>query len=371
AGLFVSSLSNVRGLRTGFDVRQIVFGGVQFDTRDSVRDAREPHVFVELAERLRQAPGVEQVALARMAPTRGFSTVAFYPDVDTTQFRKPFATYNIVSPEFFAATGMRMLRGEGFTRITSGGSAIPAVVVNDAMAKAQWPGMNAVGRCLRFAPNGQCYTVIGVAETALFSELLEASQSQFYLPWHNPPAEVGRTFGSLVVRARPGARDMVTAEVQRAIRDAFPGGRPLVNTMERFLDPQYRPWRLGATLFTSFGVLALIVAALGIYSTVAYSVAQQTHEFGVRTAIGARTHDILRQVIGNSLRTVALGVVAGIGLAIVGGRFVAALLYGIEPSDPWVISVVAIGLLVIAAAAAVGPAWRAARSDPLVALRAE
>lgn len=374
AGLFVSSLNNIRGLRTGFDARLIVFGGVQFDTRDSLRDARQPQVFVELADRLRQVPGVEQVALARMAPTRGFSMLAFYPDVDTTQFRKPFATYNVVSPEFFAATGMRVLRGQDFPRSPGGGSAMPAVVVvNEAMAKAQWPGMNALGRCLRFAPppDGQCYTVIGVVETALFDDLLEEPRPQYYLPLDNPLPEAGRWVGSLVVRAKPGARDLVSAEVQRAIRDAFPGGRPAVNSMEHFLDPKYRPWRLGATLFTTLGVLALIIAALGIYSTVAYTVAQQTHEFGVRTALGARTRDILHQVIGSSLRTVTIGVAAGIALAIVGGRFVAALLYAIKPGDPRVMTVVAIALLLIGTVAAFGPAWRAARVNPVTALRVE
>jgi ABC-type antimicrobial peptide transport system permease subunit len=178
-------------------------------------------------------------------------------------------------------------------------------------------------------------------------------------------------FGSLIVRSKAGTRDLVSAAVQRAIRNAFPGGRPTVNSMEHFLDSQYRPWRLGATLFTAFGLLALLVAALGIYSTVAYTVAQQTHEFGVRTAIGARTRDILRQVVLNSLRTVALGVAAGIALALVAGRSVAALLYGIEPADLRVMTVVAIALLLIATAAALGPAWRAARVDPLTALRVE
>jgi ABC-type antimicrobial peptide transport system permease subunit len=128
---------------------------------------------------------------------------------------------------------------------------------------------------------------------------------------------------------------------------------------------------MAATLFTAFGVLALIVAALGIYSTIAYMVAQRTHEFGVRTALGARTSDILRQVVGGSLRTAAIGVVLGIVLAILGGRFVAALLYGIEPGDPTVMTGVAIALLLVAAVAALGPAWRAARVDPVTALRVD
>jgi predicted permease len=372
AGLFVSSLNNVRGLRTGFDAGRIVYAGVQFDVADSARAARFPQLFRELADRMRGTPGVEEVALSRMAPTRGFSMLTFHPDVDTLRYKKSFTTYNLVSPEFFAATGMRLVRGQGFPRGV-GPTMPPVVIVNEAMAHAQWPGMEAIGRCMRFSPAGQCYRVIGVVETAMFDALLEKPQSQYYLPLDNPPPEAGRSFNTLVVRtgSAAGARDLVSAELQRAIRQAFPDGRPTIATMEQYLEPEYRPWRMGATLFTAFGVLALIVAALGIYSTIAYMVAQRTHEFGVRTALGARTSDILRKVVGDSLRTVAIGVATGIVLAIIGGRFVAALLYGIEPGDPMVMGSVAVALLCVAAGAALGPAWRAARVDPVTALRVE
>ena len=370
AGLFVSSLSNVRGLRTGYDARQILFGGIQYDVRDSVRDARQPQAFREITERLRGAPGVEEVALARMAPTRGFSMIDYVPDVDTAQYAKPFTTYNLVTPEFFAATGMRIVRGEGFPR--GAGGAMPAVVViNEAMAEKQWPGMDPIGRCMRFPPEDECYRVVGVVETAMFDALLEDPQPQFYLPLDNPPQRAGTWFSSLIVRTRPDARDAATAETQRVLREVFPGGRPTIATMESYLEPEYRPWRLGATLFSAFGLLALIVAAVGIYSTVAYTVVQRTHEFGIRTALGARVRDILRQVIGSSLRTVALGVVVGVALAVAGGRFIAALLYGIEPGDPRVMIAVALALLGIAAVAAFVPARRAARVDPVTALRTE
>ena len=373
AGLFVSSLRNVRSLRTGYDARQIVFGSVQHDLRDSVRDARVPPVLREIGDRLRAAPGVEEVALSKMAPTRGFSTTGYLPDVDTTRYPKPFATYNLVSAEFFAATGMRILRGQDFPR-TGSGTMPRVVVVNEAMAEAQWPGMDVLGRCMRFPPEDECYRIIGVVETAMFDELLEEPAPQYYLPADNPPPEARRWYASLaslVVRTQPQARDAVIAEMRRELAEAFPGGRPTIDTMEEFLEPEYRPWRLGATLFTAFGILALIVAAVGMYSTVAYSVAQRTHEFGIRTALGAQVRDILRQVIGGSLRTVAVGVVAGIALAIAGGRFIAALLYGIEPADPRVLLGVALALLSIAAAAAVGPARRAARVAPATALRVE
>ena len=374
AGLFVSSLLEVQRLRTGFDASRVIHASVQFDLADSTRAARLPSMLRELAERLRNAPGVEEVALARMAPTRGFSVMAYHPDVDTTRYPKPrpFVTYNVVSPEFFAATGTRVVRGQDFPR--GAGASMPRVViVNEAMARAQWPGMDALGRCMRFAAADPCYQVIGIVETAMFDALLEEPQPQFYLPLDNPPDSAGPIFRALIVRTEGGAaaRDLAIAETQRTIRQIFPDGRPSVTTMEQYMEPHYRPWRMGATLFTAFGILALIVAALGIYSTIAYMVAQRTHEFGVRTALGARAPHILRQVIGGSVRTVAIGVAAGIVLAIVGGRFVTALLYRVEPGDPVVMGVVALVLLLVAAVAALGPAWRAARVDPVTALRVD
>jgi putative ABC transport system permease protein len=367
AGLFVSSLDNVRALRTGFDARQIIFGGVEHDAPDSVRTARMPQVSRELAERLRGTPGVEAVALTRFAPTRGISWLAYHPDVDTTQHKKGDAFYNLVSREFFAATGMRILRGEGFPPT---GPMPPVVVVNEQFARIQWPGMDVLGRCMRFESNPECYRIIGVVETAFFNKLLEKPEPQYYLPAERAPV-AAHNATVLVVRAGLAAREAVSAEMRRLLQDAYPSGYPSINTMETYLEPQYRPWRLGATLFTAFGVLALIVAAIGIYSTVSYSVAQRTREFGVRSALGAATADLLRHVLSGSLRVVAIGVVLGIILALAGGRLVVSLLYGIEPGDPGVIVAVSVMLVAIATVAALGPAWRAARVNPTIALRAD
>lgn len=370
AALFVSSLKNVHGIRTGYDTAGLVYAGVGFDTDDSVRDSRFPREFRALADRLRNAPGVDDIAFTRMVPTRGFSSMIFHPDVDTTVHRKPFATFTLVSPEFFAVTGTRIVQGQDFPSVT-GPAMPPVVIVNETFARAQWPGMFAVGRCLSFPPEDVCYRVIGVAETAMFDKLIEEPQAQYYLPIDNPPAEAGSWFSTMIVKTEPGAHEVVSAQMQRILRETFPSGRTSITTMEKVMEPEYRPWRLGATLFTAFGVLALIVAALGIYSTIAYTVAQRTHEFGVRSALGAQTSDILRQVVGSSLRVVIVGVLLGTALALAAGRFIAALLYGIEPSDPRVMFAVSIALMGIAIVAALGPAWRAARVNPVVALRSD
>jgi len=137
------------------------------------------------------------------------------------------------------------------------------------------------------------------------------------------------------------------------------------------VEPEYRPWRLGATLFTGLGLLALLVAVIGIYSTVSYGVSQRTHEFGVRAALGARLSDVVRLVVSEGLRTVALGVVLGVAIALAAGRLIAAMLYGVSPGSPGVLLVVSAVLLAAGAGAAILPAWRAGRVDPMAALRAE
>jgi ABC-type antimicrobial peptide transport system permease subunit len=159
--------------------------------------------------------------------------------------------------------------------------------------------------------------------------------------------------------------------VRAILRAEFPGVRTDATTMRASMEPEYRPWKLGATLFTLFGVLALIVAGIGVYSSVSYAVSQRTHEFGVRVALGATTRNVLTHVLGGGLRTVAVGVALGIVLALAGGRLVASLLYGISANDPAAMVVAASALMVIAAVASLAPAWRAAKSDPVSALRAD
>jgi ABC-type antimicrobial peptide transport system permease subunit len=179
------------------------------------------------------------------------------------------------------------------------------------------------------------------------------------------------TAGTIVVRAKPGATQLVVNEIRRVLQGAFPGATPRITRMSDVLEPQYRPWRLGATLFTVFGMLALVVAAIGIYSSVSYGVSQRVHEFGVRVALGARAGDVMRHVIGQGVRTVAFGIALGVVLTLAAGRLVASLLYGVSPADPVAMAAVVVLLLGVSIAAALFPAWRASRVDPITALRAD
>ena len=375
AALFVQSLRNVRALDIGFDPDRLVFASVGFLEGEAPPAPVLAAALRDAAAHLASRPGVEAVARAGIEPMRGFGVKQFFADefelvsFSSSDVGTPFMAS--VTPSYFEAVGLRFLQGRSMAGgDVDGGSA--EVVVNEAMARLVWPGRDPLGRCMRFDKReNPCYTVVGVVENARWGYVIEPEpKPQFYLPLGNVPGEEAIA-GTLIVRARPGTAGQITAEVRATLVEAFPAADVQVRRMLENLEPEYRPWRLGAMLFTAFGFLALLVAIVGIYSTVSYGVSQRTHEFGVRAALGAQLGDVVRLVVGEGLRTVAIGVAFGIGLALAAGRLVAAALYGVSPADPLTLALVPGVLLVVAAAAAVVPAWKAGRVDPMTALRAE
>jgi ABC-type antimicrobial peptide transport system permease subunit len=237
------------------------------------------------------------------------------------------------------------------------------------MAHAFWPGQPAVGKCLILEKRANpCSIVVGVAEDVNRLIVIEKASMQYYLPlaqYPSVPADVA-------IRTNPENMAAVRALAGAELKRAFPSmTTPFIRVMRGSLESQYRPWRLGALLFTAFGALALLVAAIGVYSVVSYAVSQRVHEMGVRIALGAGVADILRLVARESITTVGLGVALGIVAALGLGRLVASLLYGISERDPVVLAASALVLCLVGVAASLVPAWRAARVDPVTALRAD
>jgi predicted permease len=370
AALFVRSLANVRALGLGFDADRLIYARVTYDTPDARRDSLIPARLADAAAKLRAVPGVQSAALTAMRPMYGFSMLPFFPDADTLAHAKPDGMFWVVSPGYFATTGTRIVAGTDFPNASAAGTP-PSVIVNTAMANALWPGESPLGRCVRFDnPDGRCNTVIGVVETARWGRVIEEATPQFYLPLANMPFP-GWAARAIALRAEPSSAPSIVRAARQVLTSEFPGADPVIEPMATVVEPNYRPWRLGATLFTMFGVLAGVVAALGVYSTVSYSVSQRTHEFGVRIALGAQFGDVMRHVLAEGLRTVVIGVAGGVILSLLAGRLVATLLYGITPRDPVALAVVAAILLGAATIAALVPGWRAARVDPMRALRLE
>jgi putative ABC transport system permease protein len=281
-------------------------------------------------------------------------------------------TVTTVGTGYFATTGTRIVRGSDFTAV-EGPSAPRAVVVNEEMARGLWPRRDALGQCMRFVTrSAACYTVIGVVEDSRMSTVIEDPAPKYYLPAGRLPDSAHMATATVVVvRVSPEHLGEAEAGIRALIRSEFPGGSPVLKTMRERLEPQYRPWRLGAVLFTAFGITALIVALVGIYSTVSYDVTQRIHEFGVRTALGAGVSDVLKLVVGQAVYTASIGVALGIGLALAASRLIMSLLYGVSPGDPLMLASVALALMATAGVAALIPALRATRVDPVIALRAD
>jgi predicted permease len=368
AALFIQSLRNVQALDIGYTVDRLAFVGVQQGT-DVARRAEISNRLLALEHRLANVPGVERVAYTSMRPKWGISFTSVVAE-GTDPTIKHGSLYTAVSPAFFEASGTRLLRGRSFAE-GAAGRAERAVLINSTMADSLWPNQDPLGRCVRFEKaDAPCYTVIGVTQSALQINLKEKSEPHVYASLANPPLEGWRA-SDVVLRMDPQRLTSGLNSIRDMLRAEFPGARVTTNTMAAAMEPEYRPWQLGATLFTLFGVLAALVAAIGVYSSVSYAVSQRTHEFGVRVALGASSGRIVREVVGDGVRTVALGAVAGVLLAMASGRIIASLLYGVSPSSPTAMMLAASVLLILAAVASLAPAWRAGRADPVTALRSD
>jgi len=368
--LFVKSLRAVRAVNLGYDAERLITISPRFDGGD--RKGRELALesgLPALAARLAAVPGVERVALTSMSPMYGFSfSTVFYASGDTLpKWSDGVPNITAVSPEYFATVGLPLVRGRNLTSsdAQNGGVAI----VNNTLARSSWPHDEAIGQCLRIGkPSAPCVTVIGVVEDARRAMVLEEPVRHVYLP----AARTGDYApGYVIIRVPPDQAARVVLAARKEAARIFPGAEVGVIRMSDVLAPQYRPWELGATLFTVFGLLALLVAAVGVFSTLSHEVSQRRHELGVRAALGATLADIVGLVVAQGMRVVVGGALLGTLLALAAGRLVASLLYGVAPSDPWSLGTVVMILILVAAAASSIPAWRASRADPLEALRAD
>jgi predicted permease len=372
AGLFVQSLRRALAVDLGYAADQVLAVSVDL-AGAGFRPAEAVAAYDRMHERVAALPGVRAASLAVTEP---FSTTldvdVGLPGRDSVPLPSsgpPRA--NAVTPEFFAAMGTPILRGRGVLPSDVRGAA-PVVVVNETMARHLWPGREALGECvvLREETGRPCAQVVGVARDARWAELREPAPMQMYLALRQG------LMGSLPLRVLfvRGAGDpaALVASVRRAVLAESPGSpRVRVRPLAVNLDSELRPWRLGATMLSAFGALALALAALGLYAVIAYDAAQRTRELGVRQALGARSRDLVRLVVAHGVRIAAVGVALGVAAALAVGRWVGPMLFDTGARDPRVIGGVAALLLFVAALAGAVPAWRAARVPPGAALRAE
>ncbi len=332
-----------------------------------------------LAARVRALPGVLDVAQSTNTPQTAASGRRMPRPEGLDSLPPTFAPFeNHVTPNFFRVSGLDIRDGRGFTERDRAGTQ-KVSVVNAAFARQIWPGQSAVGRCLFLQEEtSDCTTVVGVAESALEFGLRETNRvGHFYVPLGQAAAdpqtaEAVRGSRSLIVRTRGNPAPAVVS-VLAALAELFPDlPASRVRTLSDVHAGRMRSWTIGTGLLGAASLLALLLAALGLYAVIAFGVRQRELEFGIRRALGAQAWDLLRLVLARGLSLAVVGVVAGGLTALWAGRFVAPLLFeGRSPRDPLALAVAALVLVAAALAASFLPARRAAQADPRQALQAE
>ncbi len=366
AGLFVRSLTHVKAIPLGYHPEQVLLvdmnrRGVTLDSAQSVA------LITRLHEAAAAVPGV--VSATRQLTMPFWSSWSMGLHVAGIDSVSKLGQFNLdaVTPEYFATMGTRIIAGRGIEAQDVAG-APGAMVVSQAMARKLWPKQNPLGQCVRInADTLPCSYVVGVAENIKAQQLGDDPGLFYYLS----SAQFHPDEGGLFVKVR-GDPAQMQETVRKSLQPLMPGSSYLTVTPVRdIIGEQTAPWRLGTSMFVIFGGLALVLAAIGLYSVIAFNVSQRRHELGVRVALGASMGDIVRHVVTGGLKLAVAGIVLGAVLALVLGRWIEPMLFEESPRDPMVFMLVAGVLLFVAVLASFIPASRAARVDPMLALRAD
>jgi putative ABC transport system permease protein len=365
AGLFTRSFQNEQRSDPGFDPNHVLLAS--FDLSSFGYSQAQGFTFDQrLLDRLRVLPGVKSATLADFSP---LSFTVHSSDVLPEGYvLRPHESMEIdnavVSPGYFQTLRTPLVSGRGFTDHDDGKSQ-PVAIVNQEFRKRYWPGQDALGK--KVTVYGRARTVVGVVRNAKYRLLRYAAAPAIFLPLYQ------NYRNELIIHVRVAGDPGPLAPVVRKTFDDINPHLPLFNVTSLKASMQFGSIfeRLAATLVGSFGLLALMLGAVGIYGVVAFTTRQRTHEIGIRMALGAERTDVLKMVVGQGLRLALIGVTIGIAGALVLTRFLSSLLYGVKPTDPLTFIAVSLILIAVALAACYIPARRAARVDPMVALRYE
>src|SRR5215469_8277757 len=366
AGLLLQSLARVRSDSPGFSTQGTLVTAVNLSA--SGYDVQRAKSFQdELIDRVQGLPGVESAALARVTPL-GYGTFSSAPiAVDGYQpptDERPSVDYNQVGPGYFATIGIPLVSGREFTRADNE-TAAPVAIVNETMAARYWAGKNPIGD--RLQVKDKWFKIVGVAKTSRYYSMRETPKPFFYVPLRQN-FSVGAAL-NIRTKLRP---ETMAAALSRELKamDANLALYEVISLQEQ-LDRSTSPQKVAVTLTGVLAGLALVLAAIGIYGVMSYTVSQSTRELGLRMALGARTPELFRLVISRGLALTAGGILLGAAAALGLTRLLGYLLYKVSPRDPVAFGSAFLILLIVSLIACFLPAWRATRVDPIVALRYE
>ncbi len=372
SGLMIRSITNLRTMDPGFATDRILTARIGlFET--GYPEAEDRRLFFEsLLNRLVESPGVESAALTSSLPTTGMSRTAYEVEGEVYGKRSdyPVTGVAVASPGLFATFRIPILEGRGLT-VHDREDIQPVVVVNRSFADKVWPGEDPLGRRLRFG-SGESEeepwrTVAGVVADAGASDLEDEEQDGLYVPL----AQHDRRFMSLAVTTRGEPLSFVEP-LRRTVLELDPE-LPLywVLTMAEVVAEERFFYDFFGVLFATFGLAALVLAAVGIYGIMAFAVGRQTHEIGVRMALGATPGSVLAMLLRKGTVLLVIGLAVGLGLALAVSRLLTAFLFAVEPGDPATFLGVAFFLAAVTLLACLFPALAARRVDPVDALRHE
>jgi predicted permease len=364
AGLLMQSLQRIRNLNPGFSTQGLLFTAV--DLKGAGYDAQRAKTFDdELLERVQALPGVESAALARSTPLSygSFSSAPIAVDGYQAPPEEQLAVeYNQVGPGYFATMGIPVLSGREFTRADNETGARVAVV-NDVTAARYWRGDDPVGK--RLQVRGQWLQVVGVVKVSKYQSVREDPKPFFYVPLRQE-FSVG---AALHIRTRTPAETMA-AELAREVHALDANLAPYeVISLQEQMARSTSAQRVAVTLLGILGGLALLLATIGLYAVMSYTISQSTREFGLRMALGAEASTLLRQVLSRGLALTGAGVLLGIAAALGTTRLLGNLLFRVSPRDPLAFGSALVVMTIASLTACFWPAWRATRTDPARALR--
>src|SRR5580765_152433 len=375
AGLLMKSFWKLSRLETGFQAGGLLTARITPAEVLCREKERCEQFYGELLQHVRGRPGVEAAALSSHLPLAKVGPLVLaVEDNPSFSARSPYQGWAFtVTPEYFHTAGIPLLKGRSFTGGDRAG-APRVMIVSASIAQRLWPGQDPIGKRVKPSWMKEWRTVVGVVgdvrEYALFPDWASDTVGDMYLPYAqgivSPPVEM-----TLVVRyagaASPLARDL--PGVVAGVNGSVPVSE--IRTMNDVLSASILPARSTTALFGVFALLALILGTIGIYSVISYSVAERTHEIGVRAAMGAQKGDVLKLVVGEGMRLAAIGIVVGVAVAVGFAHLMTSLLFEAQAADPTIYAGVVLLLAGVATGACYVPARRATKVDPIVALRFE
>jgi putative ABC transport system permease protein len=369
AGLLTRSLVRLLNSNPGFDPSNVLTMPVKLPRQRYPGKEEANRFHRDLLARVSALPGVEAVCVSNSLPGLGTwqNDIAVEGGPAIRAGEELNVDWSIVSENYFDVMRVPVLRGRAFTE-REAREGMPVVMVDENLARRFWPGEDAIGKRIKY-DSATPHEIVGVVGNVKNFGSEADGRIRIYTPLGRAGLARG---GRLGVRTRAGGAGGLAAAVAReiqAIDKDLPA--PDAETLEQIFREETAPRRFNATLLGLLAAVALVLSAVGIYGVMAYTVAQRTHEFGVRLALGAGRGDVMRLVLGRGMRLVLLGVGAGLLAALALTRLISSLLFGVAPTDPVTFCGIALLLMAVALLASYLPARRATKVDPMVALRYE